>query len=178
MVAVNKVDKEGANPDKVRQQLTEYNLIAEEYGGETLFVNVSAKSGVGVNDLIDAILLTADAAIDLRAVAQDSARGVAIEAHLDRGRGPVATVLVQRGTLRIGDAIVAGGSFGRVRAMLDEDGKNLETAGPSRPVQVLGFTSVPSAGDTFLVADEDRTARQIAETVSYTHLTLPMSDLV
>jgi translation initiation factor IF-2 len=163
VVAVNKVDKEGANPDKVRQQLTEYNLIAEEYGGETLFVNVSAKSGVGVNELIDAILLTADAAIDLRAVAQDSARGVAIEAHLDRGRGPVATVLVQRGTLKIGDAIVAGGSFGRVRAMLDEHGENVETAGPSRPVQVLGFTSVPSAGDTFLVADEDRTARQIAE---------------
>jgi translation initiation factor IF-2 len=163
VVAVNKVDKEGANPDKVRQQLTEYNLIAEEYGGETLFVNVSAKSGVGVNELIDAILLTADAAIDLRAVAQDSARGVAIEAHLDRGRGPVATVLVQRGTLKVGDAIVAGGSFGRVRAMLDEHGENVETAGPSRPVQVLGFTSVPSAGDTFLVADEDRTARQIAE---------------
>jgi translation initiation factor IF-2 len=138
-------------------------LIAEEYGGETLFVNVSAKSGVGVNELIDAILLTADAAIDLRAVAKDSARGVAIEAHLDRGRGPVATVLVQRGTLKIGDAIVAGGSFGRVRAMLDEHGENVETAGPSRPVQVLGFTSVPSAGDTFLVADEDRTARQIAE---------------
>jgi translation initiation factor IF-2 len=163
VVAVNKVDKEGANPDKVRQQLTEYNLIAEEYGGETLFVNVSAKSGNGVNELIDAILLTADAAIDLRAVAEDDARGVAIEAHLDRGRGPVATVLVQRGTLKIGDAIVAGGSFGRVRAMLDEDGKNVDTAGPSRPVQVLGFTSVPSAGDTFLVADEDRTARQIAE---------------
>ena len=163
VVAVNKVDKEGANPDKVRQQLTEYNLIAEEYGGETLFVNVSAKSGVGVNELIDAILLTADAAIDLRAVAQDAARGVAIEAHLDRGRGPVATVLVQRGTLKVGDAIVAGGSFGRVRAMLDEHGENVETAGPSRPVQVLGFTSVPSAGDTFLVADEDRTARQIAE---------------
>ncbi|QLL24852.1 translation initiation factor IF-2 [Actinobacteria bacterium IMCC26103] len=163
VVAVNKVDKEGANPDKVRQQLTEYNLIAEEYGGETLFVNVSAKSGVGVNELIDAILLTADAAIDLRAVAEDAARGVAIEAHLDRGRGPVATVLVQRGTLKIGDAIVAGGSFGRVRAMLDEHGENVEMAGPSRPVQVLGFTSVPSAGDTFLVADEDRTARQIAE---------------
>jgi translation initiation factor IF-2 len=163
VVAVNKVDKEGANPDKVRQQLTEYNLIAEEYGGETLFVNVSAKSGLGVNELIDASLLSADAAIDLRAVAEDAARGVAIEAHLDRGRGPVATVLVQRGTLKIGDAIVAGGSFGRVRAMLDEDGQNVETAGPSRPVQVLGFTSVPSAGDTFLVADEDRTARQIAE---------------
>jgi len=163
VVAVNKIDKEGANPDKVRQQLTEYNLIAEEYGGDTIFVNVSAKAGQGIDQLIESILLTADAAIDLRAVADDDARGVAIEAHLDRGRGPVATVLVQRGTLRIGDAIVAGGSFGRVRAMLDEDGNNVEEAGPSRPVQVLGFTSVPSAGDTFLVADEDRTARQIAE---------------
>jgi translation initiation factor IF-2 len=163
VVAVNKVDKEGANPDKVRQQLTEYNLVAEEYGGDTIFVNVSAKAGSGINDLIDSILLTADAAIDLRAVAEDDARGVAIEAHLDRGRGPVATVLVQRGTLRVGDAIVAGGSFGRVRAMLDEHGASVEEAGPSRPVQVLGFTSVPNAGDTFLVADEDRTARQIAE---------------
>jgi translation initiation factor IF-2 len=163
VVAVNKVDKEGANPDKVRQQLTEYNLIAEEYGGDTIFVNVSAKAGTGVNDLIDSILLTADAAIDLRAVALDVARGVAIEAHLDRGRGPVATVLVQRGTLRVGDAIVAGGSFGRVRAMHDEDGNLVEEAGPSRPVQVLGFTSVPNAGDTFLVAEDDRTSRQIAE---------------
>jgi translation initiation factor IF-2 len=163
VVAVNKIDKEGANPDKVRQQLTEYNLIAEEYGGETIFVNVSAKSGMGIDQLIDSILLTADAAIDLRAIADDSARGVAIEAHLDRGRGPVATFLVQRGTLKIGDAIVAGSAFGRVRAMLDEDGNAVDVAGPSRPVQVLGFTSVPSAGDTFLVADEDRTARQIAE---------------
>ena len=163
VVAVNKIDKEGANPDKVRQQLTEYNLIAEEYGGDTIFVNVSAKAGQGIDELIDSILLTADAAIDLRAVADDEARGVAIEAHLDRGRGPVATVLVQRGTLRVGDAIVAGGSFGRVRAMLDEHGESVDEAGPSRPVQVLGFTSVPSAGDTFLVADEDRTARQIAE---------------
>jgi len=163
VVAVNKVDKEGANPDKVRQQLTEYNLIAEEYGGDTIFVNVSAKAGIGIDQLIDSILLTADAAIDLRAIALDDARGVAIEAHLDRGRGPVATVLVQRGTLKVGDAIVAGSAFGRVRAMLDENGDNVETAGPSRPVQVLGFTSVPSAGDTFLVADEDRTARQIAE---------------
>ena len=163
VVAVNKVDKEDANPAKVRQQLTEYNLIAEEYGGDTIFVDVSAKAGKGINELIDAILLTADAAIDLRAVADDDARGVAIEAHLDRGRGPVATVLVQRGTLNVGDAIVAGGSFGRVRAMLDEFGNTVETAGPSRPVQVLGFTSVPDAGDTFLVAEEDRTARQIAE---------------
>jgi translation initiation factor IF-2 len=163
VVAVNKVDKEGANPDKVRQQLTEYNLIAEEYGGDTIFVNVSAKKGQGVDDLIDSILLTADAAIDLRAIAEDDARGVAIEAHLDRGRGPVATVLVQRGTLKVGDAIVAGGSFGRVRAMLDEHGETVTEAGPSRPVQVLGFTSVPNAGDTFLVAEDDRTARQIAE---------------
>ncbi len=163
VVAVNKIDKEGANPDKVRQQLTEYNLIAEEYGGDTIFVNVSAKSGDGIKDLIDSILLTADAAIDLQAVAEDDARGVAIEAHLDRGRGPVATVLVQRGTLKVGDAIVAGGSFGRVRAMLDEHGETVATAGPSRPVQVLGFTSVPAAGDTFLVASDDRTARQIAE---------------
>ena len=163
VVAVNKIDKEGANPDKVRQQLTEYNLIAEEYGGDTIFVNVSAKKGEGVDALIESILLTADAAIDLRAVAADDARGVAIEAHLDRGRGPVATVLVQRGTLKVGDAIVAGGSFGRVRAMLDEDGVSVEEAGPSRPVQVLGFTSVPNAGDTFLVAEDDRTARQIAE---------------
>jgi translation initiation factor IF-2 len=163
VVAVNKIDKEGANADKVRQQLTEYNLVAEEYGGDTIFVNVSAKKGEGVDQLIESILLTADAAIDLRAIAEDDARGVAIEAHLDRGRGPVATVLVQRGTLKIGDAIVAGSAFGRVRAMLDEDGQAVTEAGPSRPVQVLGFTSVPNAGDTFLVAEDDRTARQIAE---------------
>jgi translation initiation factor IF-2 len=163
VVAVNKVDKEGANPDKIRQQLTEYNLIAEEYGGTTMFINVSAKSGAGIDELIDAILLTADAAIDLRAIADDVARGVAIEANLDKGRGPVATVLVQRGTLHVGDAIVAGGAFGRVRAMLDENGDAVTEAGPSRPVQVLGFTSVPGAGDTFIVAEDDRTARQIAE---------------
>jgi len=163
VVAVNKVDKEGANPDKVRQQLTEYNLIAEEYGGTTIFVNVSAKSGEGLDSLIDSVLLTADAALDLRAVADDAARGVAIEANLDKGRGPVATVLVQRGTLRVGDAIVAGGAYGRVRAMLDENGDQVAEAGPSRPVQVLGFTSVPGAGDSFIVAEDDRTARQIAE---------------
>jgi translation initiation factor IF-2 len=163
VVAVNKIDKEGANPEKVRQQLTEYNLVAEENGGDTIFVNVSAKTGDGIKELIDSILLTADAVIDLQAVADDDARGVAIEAHLDRGRGPVATVLIQRGTLKVGDAIVAGGSFGRVRAMLDEHGVIVDSAGPSRPVQVLGFTSVPNAGDTFLVAGDDRTARQIAE---------------
>ena len=163
VVAVNKIDREGANPAKIRQQLTEYNLIAEEYGGETIFVDVSALQGKGIDSLTDAILLTADAAIDLRAIPSGDARGVAIEAHLDKGRGPVATVLVQRGELRVGDAIVAGGAFGRVRAMLDEFGANVEVAGPSRPVQVLGFTAVPSAGDGFMVAPDDRTARQIAE---------------
>ena len=163
VVAVNKVDKEGANPGKIRQQLTEYNLVAEEYGGDTLFVDVSAAKSTGIDELIESILLTADAAIDLRAIHEDDARGVAIEAHLDRGRGPVATVLVQRGTLHVGDAIVAGSAFGRVRAMMDEFGHAVEIAGPSRPVQVLGFTSVPSAGDSFIVAPDDRTARQIAE---------------
>ncbi|MGN6686043.1 MAG: translation initiation factor IF-2 [Actinomycetales bacterium] len=163
VVAVNKVDKEGANPSKIRQQLTEYNLVAEEYGGDTMFVDISALKRMGIDDLLEAILLTADAALDMRANADREARGVAIEAHLDRGRGPVATVLVQSGTLHVGDAIVAGTAFGRVRAMLDEHGESLDFAGPSRPVQVLGFTSVPGAGDTFLVTSDDRTARQIAE---------------
>ena len=163
VVAVNKVDKEDANPAKVRQQLTEYGLVAEEYGGETMFVDVSAKSRLNIDGLLESILLTADASLDLRAVADTEARGVAIEAHLDRGRGPVATVLVQRGTLEVGDAIVAGDAFGRVRAMLDDRGDPIEIAGPSMPVQVLGFTSVPGAGDKFLVTSEDRVARQIAE---------------
>jgi translation initiation factor IF-2 len=163
VVAVNKIDSDGANPAKVRQQLTEYHLVAEEYGGETIFVDVSAKQGTNIPQLLESILLTADAALDLRAVADAPARGVAIEAHLDRGRGPVATVLVQRGTLAVGDSIVAGDAYGRVRAMLDEHGEHLDVALPSRPVQVLGFTSVPGAGDKFLVADEDRIARQIAE---------------
>ncbi|MDP9102163.1 MAG: translation initiation factor IF-2, partial [Actinomycetota bacterium] len=163
VVAVNKVDKEGADPDKVRGQLTEYGLVAEEYGGSTMFVNVSAKAGTGLEELLDAILLTADAALELLADDQVDAQGVAIEARLDKGRGPVATVLVQRGTLRVGDSIVAGDAFGRVRAMLNERGENVETAGPAQPVQVLGFTSVPGAGDNFLVVPEDRMARQIAE---------------
>ena len=164
VVAVNKVDKEGADPTKVRGQLTEFGLVAEEYGGETMFVDVSAVKGTGIEELLEAILLTADAALDLRANPHQDAQGVAIEAHLDRGRGPVATVLVQRGTLRPGDSIVAGDAFGRVRAMLDEDGQPVEEALPSRPVQVLGLTSVPGAGDTFLVVGEDRIARQIAQT--------------
>ncbi len=163
VVAVNKVDKPDANPAKIRQQLTEYNLVAEEYGGDTMFVDVSAKQGTNIEGLLEAVLLTADAALDLRANPDKDARGVAIEAHLDKGRGPVATVLVQSGTLHVGDSIVAGNGYGRVRAMLDEHGNNLDEAGPSRPVMVLGLTSVPGAGDTFLVAPDDRTARQIAE---------------
>jgi translation initiation factor IF-2 len=163
VVAVNKIDKEGANPQKIRQQLTEYNLVAEEYGGDTMFVDISAKQGLHIDQLLEAILLTADAALDLRANPNMEAQGVAIEAHLDRGRGPVATVLVQRGTLRVGDSIVAGDAYGRVRRMVDEHNEDVIEALPSRPVQVIGLTSVPGAGDTFLVVDEDRVARQIAE---------------
>ncbi|HVK22895.1 MAG TPA: translation initiation factor IF-2, partial [Actinokineospora sp.] len=163
VVAVNKIDKEGANPQKIRQQLTEYGLVAEEYGGDTMFVDISAKQGINIDGLLEAILLTADAALDLRANPDMEAQGVAIEAHLDRGRGPVATVLVQRGTLRVGDSIVAGDAYGRVRRMVDEFNEDVTEAYPSRPVQVIGLTSVPGAGDTFLVVEEDRTARQIAE---------------
>ncbi|SNR27415.1 translation initiation factor IF-2 [Actinoplanes regularis] len=163
VVAVNKVDKPDANPDKVRQQLTDYGLLAEEYGGDTMFVNVAAKPGIGIDDLLEAVLLTADASLELTAPIDGPAQGVAVEAHLDKGRGAVATVLVQKGTLRAGDSIVAGGAHGRVRAMLDENGKQVAEAGPARPVLVLGLTSVPSAGDTFLAAEDDRTVRQIAE---------------
>jgi translation initiation factor IF-2 len=163
VVAVNKIDKEGANPGKVRQQLTEYGLVAEEYGGDTLFVDVSARNNLNIDQLLEGILLTADAALDLRANPHQDAQGIAIEAHLDRGRGPVATVLVQRGTLKVGDSIVAGDAFGRVRAMLDDDGNTVDEAGPGTPVMVLGLTSVPGAGDSFIVVEEDRIARQIAD---------------
>lgn len=163
VVAVNKIDKEGADPTKVRGQLTEYGLVAEEYGGDTMFVDISAKQGMGIDDLLEAVVLTADAALELTANPHQEAQGIAIEGHLDKGRGPVATVLVQRGTLHIGDAIVVGEAYGRVRAMIDENGNNLTEATPSRPVMVLGLTSVPGAGDNFLVVEEERTARQIAE---------------
>ncbi|CAB4892829.1 unannotated protein [freshwater metagenome] len=163
VVAINKIDKEGANPDKVKQQLTEFNLIAEEYGGDVMFVPVSALKRQGITELLDAVLLTADAALDMRANPNKDARGVAIEANLDKGRGAVATVLIQSGTLNVGDSIVAGSAHGRVRAMFNEDGEPVETATPSRPVQVLGLQSVPRAGDTFVVTDDERQARQIAE---------------
>jgi translation initiation factor IF-2 len=163
VVAVNKIDKEGANPQKVMQQLTEYNLVAEEYGGETMFVPISALKREGIDALLEAVLLTTDAALVLEADPDRRARGLAIEAKLDKGRGAVATVLVESGTLRQGDAIVCGTAHGRVRAMFDENGNQLDEAGPSRPVQVLGLSSVPRAGDTFLATGDDRTARQIAE---------------
>ncbi len=163
VVAVNKTDKESANPAKIRQQLTEFNLVAEEYGGDVMFVDVSALTGKGIKDLLDAVLLTADAALDMRANPNKDARGVAIEANLDKGRGSVATVLIQSGTLRVGDSIVAGAAHGRVRAMFDENGVAVAAAEPSRPVQVLGLQSVPRAGDTFVVTEDERQARQIAE---------------
>lgn len=163
VVAVNKIDKESADPTRVRGQLSEYGLVPEEYGGDTQFVDVSAVSGQGLDDLLEAIVLTADAALDLRANPNMQAQGVAIEAHLDKGRGAVATVLVHRGTLRIGDSIVAGSAHGRVRAMINDAGENVDEAPPSMPVQVLGLTSVPGAGDNFLVVEDDRVARQIAD---------------
>nr|WP_217625183.1 translation initiation factor IF-2 [Bifidobacterium felsineum] len=163
VVAVNKIDVPGANPEKVRGQLTEFGLVPEEYGGDTMFVDISAKQNINVDKLLEAVLLTADAELDLRANPHMDARGATVEARLDKGRGAVATVLVQQGTLHVGDAIVAGTSYGRVRAMLDENGQNMKEAGPSTPVQVLGLTSVPTAGDLFLVASDDRAARQIAE---------------
>ncbi|MCY1145209.1 translation initiation factor IF-2 [Actinoplanes sp. Pm04-4] len=163
VVAVNKVDKPDANPEKVRQQLADYGLLAEEYGGDTMFVNVAAKPGTGIDELLEAVLLTADASLELTAPVDGAAQGAVVESHLDKGRGAVATVLVQKGTLRAGDSIVAGGAHGRVRAMLDENGNQVAEALPARPVLVLGLTSVPGAGDTFLAGEDDRTVRQIAE---------------
>ena len=163
VVAVNKIDKESANPEKIRSQLTEYGLVAEEYGGDVMFVNISAKQRTGIRELLEAVLLTADAALTLEANPNTDARGVAIEANLDKGRGAVATMLVQRGTLHVGDSLVVGSSYGRVRAMFDDAGNDVSEAGPSTPVAVLGLTSVPRAGDSFLVANDDRTARQIAD---------------
>ncbi|MEQ4204732.1 translation initiation factor IF-2 [Actinopolymorpha sp. B9G3] len=163
VVAVNKIDVPDADPAKVRGQLTEYGLVPEEYGGDTMFVDISARARTNIDGLLEAIVLTADAALDLRANPVQDAQGIAIEAHLDKGRGPVVTVLVQRGTLSVGDSIVCGPAYGRVRAMLDEHGESVDKARPSRPVMVLGLSAVPRAGDNFLVVSDDRVARQIAE---------------
>jgi len=162
VVAVNKIDKEGADPTRVRQQLTELELVPEEWGGNTPFVDISAKQGTHIDDLLDVLLLVADIQ-ELKANEKAPPRGVVIEAHLDKGRGPVATVLVQRGTLRVGDIIVCGTAWARVRAMLDDAGKPLTEAGPGSPAQVLGFNAVPEAGDDFRSVPDERTARQIAQ---------------
>ncbi|WP_270575248.1 translation initiation factor IF-2 [Candidatus Collinsella stercoripullorum] len=162
VVAVNKCDKPDANPDRVRQELTEYGVIPEEWGGQNMFVNVSARQKTGIDDLLETILLQADV-LELKANPDTFASGYIIEAKLDRGRGPVATVLVSRGTLRVGDSLVAGMSYGRVRAMLDQHGNPVKEAGPSDAVEILGLSSVPAAGDEFRVFEDERDARDLAE---------------
>ncbi|MBO6098499.1 MAG: translation initiation factor IF-2, partial [Aeriscardovia sp.] len=152
-----------ANPEKVRSQLMEFGLVPEEYGGDTMFVDVSAKDGTGIEKLLEAVLLTSDADLDLRTDPSLPARGTAVEARLDRGRGPVVSALIKEGTLRTGDAIVVGNAYGKVRAMFDEEGEPIKEAGASMPVAVLGLTSLPAAGDLLLQAPDDRIARQIAE---------------
>lgn len=163
IVAVNKIDKPEANPEKVKQELTEYELIPTDWGGSTEFVNISAKKGTGIDDLLETILLTADI-LELKANPKRKARGLVIEAELDKGRGPVATVLVQKGTLKVGDFISAGASHGKVRAMINDKGKNVKTAGPSTPVEILGLNDVPNAGEVFIAHKDDKTAKSFAET--------------
>ncbi|MBE9913208.1 translation initiation factor IF-2 [Paenibacillus donghaensis] len=162
IVAVNKIDKPDANPDKVKQELTEYGLVPEEWGGDTIFVNVSAKQRIGLEDLLEMILLVAEVN-EYKANPDKRARGAVIEAELDKGRGPVARVLVQHGTLKVGDAFVAGNCFGRVRAMVNDKGRRLKEAGPSTPVEITGLTEVPLAGDPLMVFEDERKARSIAE---------------
>ena len=162
VVAVNKIDKDGANPDRVRQELTEYGVIPEEWGGNNMFVNISAKKVIGIDDLLETVLLQADV-LELKANPDTFASGYVLEAKLDRGRGSVATVLVNRGTLHVGDALVAGMSFGRVRAMLDWKGRTVTEAGPSDAVEILGLQSVPMAGDEFRVFQDERDARSLAD---------------
>ena len=162
IVAVNKIDKPGANPDRVRQELTEYDIIPEEWGGQNMFVNISAKKKIGIDDLLESVLLQADV-LELKANPDTFASGYVLEGKLDRGRGSVATVLVSRGTLRVGDPLVAGMAYGRVRAMLDPKGNSVTEAGPSDPVEILGLSSVPNAGDEFRVFQDDRDARDLAD---------------
>lgn len=162
IVAVNKIDKPTANPDKVKQELTEYGLVPEEWGGDTIFVNVSAKQRMGLEDLLEMILLVAEVN-EYKANPDKRARGAVIEAELDKSRGPVARVLVQHGTLKVGDAFVAGNCFGRIRAMVNDKGRRIKEAGPSTPVEITGLTEVPLAGDPFMVFEDERKARSIAE---------------
>lgn len=162
IVAINKMDKPAANPDRVKQQLTEYGLVSEEWGGDTICVPVSAKTKEGLDNLLEMVLLQADV-LELKANPNRMAKGIIIEAELDKGRGPIATVLVQNGTLKVGDPIVAGMAYGRVRAMMDDKGRRVTKAGPSTPVEVLGFNEVPSAGDMLNAAEIDKLSRQVAE---------------
>ena len=162
IVAVNKIDKPAANPDRVLQQLTEYELVPEEWGGDTIVCNISAKFGQGIDNLLEMVLLTAEMA-DLKANPNRKAHGTVIEAKLDKGRGPVATLLVQNGTLHAGDTVIAGTSVGRVRAMTDDDGKKIEQAGPSVPVEIIGLAEVPGAGDIFDAVDDEKMARELVE---------------
>ncbi|MDO7905788.1 translation initiation factor IF-2 [Paenibacillus sp. JX-17] len=168
IVAVNKIDKPDANPDKVKQELTEYELVPEEWGGDTIFVNVSAKQRMGLEDLLEMILLVAEVN-EYKANPDKRARGTVIEAELDKGRGSVARILVQNGTLKVGDAFVAGNCFGRVRAMVSDKGRRLKEAGPSTPVEITGLTEVPQAGDPFMVFEDERKARAIADRRAITH---------
>lgn len=161
IVAVNKMDKDSADPERVKQELIQHEVVADSWGGDTMFVPVSAKAGTGVDDLLEAILLQAEM-MDLRAVEDCPAKGTVIESRLDKGRGPVATILVQMGTLKKGDIILTGMEYGRIRAMLDENGKPVETAGPSIPVEVLGLSNIPQAGDSVVVLNDERKARELA----------------
>ncbi len=161
VVAVNKIDKPDANPERVKQELVVEEVVPEEYGGESPFVSVSAKTGQGIDDLLEQVLLQAEV-LELKAPVDAMAKGLVIEAQLDKGRGPVATVLVQSGTLKTGDVVLAGQTYGRVRAMLDENGRTIKTAGPSIPVEIQGLTEVPQAGDEFMVLTDERRAREIA----------------
>lgn len=163
IVAINKIDKEGANVDRVKQGLTEYELIPEDWGGSTVCVPVSAHTGEGIKELLEMILLTAEV-MELKANPKRNARGLVIEAQLDKGRGAVATVLVQKGTLKVGQAIAAGSSYGKVRAMINDQGRRVKEAGPSTPVEILGLNSVPNAGEVFMVQDSEKEARAFAET--------------
>jgi translation initiation factor IF-2 len=161
LVAINKIDKPNADPNRIKQQLTEYGLVPEEWGGDTIFVPVSAKRREGIENLLDNLLVLAEVQ-ELKANPEKPARGVVVEAELDKGRGPVATVLVQTGMLRVGDAMVAGLHYGKVRAMINDKGKKLHEAGPATPVEILGLSGVPLAGDTFAAVGDERKARQIA----------------
>lgn len=163
IVAINKIDKEGASPDRVRQELTEYGLVPEEWGGDTVCVEVSAKQNKGIDNLLEMLILTAEIK-ELKANPDRQAKGTVIESKLDKGRGPVATVLVQNGTLKSGDIIVAGTAVGRVRAMTDDKGKKLKSAGPSTPVEIIGLSETPDGGDAFYVVDDEKAARNVVET--------------